>query len=220
MFEAKHSEIATVPMQRRDVLAGLADPGPLCSAGAVMLPFALFRTLPARRWSVRFLGGDICFDDCPKTGPFNFSGAINTCSVREGLNGDVLALRLGPDEWLLIDSSVRGHSETEGRDEAAALAALDAAKWTIVDISHRNAAMRVSGGRARDVLNTGCLLDLDDRAFPVGRATRTLFGKAEIVLLREPDQNGVAHFRIECWRSFTTYVAGLLQQSARLIGAA
>src|SRR6056297_1591753 len=163
MFEAKHSEIATVPMQRRDVLAGLADPGPLCSAGAVMLPFALFRTLPARRWSVRFLGGDICFDDCPKTGPFNFSGAINTCSVREGLNGDVLALRLGPDEWLLIDSSVRGHSETEGRDEAAALAALDAAKWTIVDISHRNAAMRVSGGRARDVLNTGCLLDLDDR---------------------------------------------------------
>jgi sarcosine oxidase subunit gamma len=65
---------------------------------------------------------------------------------------------------------------------------------------------------AREVINGGCPLDLDDAAFPPGRATRTLLGKAEIVLLR-PDTPHT--YRIECWRSFAPYVRGLLAEVAR-----
>jgi sarcosine oxidase subunit gamma len=61
------------------------------------------------------------------------------------------------------------------------------------------------------VLNGGCPLDLDPSAFPAGAATRTVFGKAEIVLLREADDR----FRVECWRSFSDYVFGLLEAAAR-----
>jgi sarcosine oxidase subunit gamma len=44
-------------------------------------------------------------------------------------------------------------------------------------------------------------------AFPIGMCTRTLFGKAEIVLWR----TGEAQFHIEVWRSFAGYVWGGLR---------
>ena len=87
-----------------------------------------------------------------------------------------------------------------------------------VDVSHRNVAIDVRGTQVHDVLNTGVPLDLDDVAFPVGTATRTLFAKAEIVLVRCDDQDGLATFRIECWRSFARYLVGHLTQSAALLG--
>jgi sarcosine oxidase subunit gamma len=98
-------------------------------------------------------------------------------------------------------------------DDAAAIeAALSDEAHSLVDISHRNAAFAVSGGRAREVLNGGCPLDLDDRAFPAGMGTRTLFGKAEVVLLCSGSPSG---FRLECARSFAPYVAALLELNAR-----
>jgi sarcosine oxidase subunit gamma len=57
------------------------------------------------------------------------------------------------------------------------------------------------------MLNAGCPLDLDERAFPVGMATRTLFMKADIVLWRVAEQK----FHIEVWRSFAPYVWSLLE---------
>ena len=49
-----------------------------------------------------------------------------------------------------------------------------------------------------------------DAAFPVGAGTRTLLAKAEILLVRTaPDR-----YRVECWRSFATYVHGFLQEAA------
>jgi sarcosine oxidase, subunit gamma len=41
--------------------------------------------------------------------------------------------------------------------------------------------------------------------------TRTVFGKAEIVLWRPAEQS----FRLEVWRSFSPYVAHLLHEVAR-----
>ena len=113
------------------------------------------------------------------------------------------SLRLGPDEWLLIGPL--------GDQEAPAAGML-------VDVSHRNVAIDVRGTHVRDVLNTGLPLDLEDVAFPVGAATRTLFAKAEIVLVRCDDQDGLATFRIECWRSFARYLTNHLKQSAALLG--
>ena len=111
-------------------------------------------------------------------------------------------LWLGPDEWLVIDES--------GRDPLA-----DVAKVNIlhsaVGISHRNVGFLVSGKGAEDTLAAGCPQDLSLPVFPVGAATRTLFGKVEVVLLR----TGNDAFRLECWRSFSDYVFSFLTEAAR-----
>lgn len=121
-----------------------------------------------------------------------------------------IAARLGPDEWLLL-----APDDAEQALPAAWLAAVAETHHALVDIGHRNIAIEVGGRAAAAVLNAGCPLDLDDRRFPVGHATRTLLGKAEIVLLRLPDRDGLPRYRIECWRSFGRYVHGFLEESAR-----
>ena len=60
------------------------------------------------------------------------------------------------------------------------------------------------------LLNEGCPLDLDAAAFPPGRCTRTLFGKAEIVLWRRD----VDAWRVEVARSFAPYLLALLREAA------
>jgi sarcosine oxidase subunit gamma len=102
------------------------------------------------------------------------------------------ALWLGPDEWLLLADkplTMRG----------------------LIDISHRQVALRLSGPHAASALNMGCPLDLDPGVLPVGACTRTLFGKADIVLWRVAAQT----FHIEVARSFAPYVVALLREASR-----
>ena len=81
----------------------------------------------------------------------------------------------------------------------------------IIDISHRDAAIEVSGPRAAWVINAFCALDLHLAAFPVGMCTRTVFGKAEILLWR----TGAEEFRIDVARSFAPYVWACLEEARR-----
>jgi sarcosine oxidase subunit gamma len=119
--------------------------------------------------------------------------------------------RLGPDEWLI------GADESEADTLPAAIGAdLGARFHAVVDVSHRNVGIDVSGAKAAVALNAGCPLDLGEAAFPAGSATRTLLGKAEIVLIRRPGPG--LHYRVECWRSFSTYVHGFLVEAARSAG--
>jgi sarcosine oxidase subunit gamma len=117
------------------------------------------------------------------------------------VNGSRAALWLGPDEWLVID-----------RPEADLMALLRpvTALHSAVDVSHRNQAIMVAGPAAEAALNAGCPLDLTPAAFPVGAATRTVLGKAEIVLWRTEAET----FRVECWRSFADYCFALLTAGA------
>lgn len=117
-------------------------------------------------------------------------------------SGSRMALWLGPDEWLIIDE--------DEADLAAALSRVRALH-SAVDVSHRNLAIFVSGPNAEAVLNGGCPQDLSLAAFPVGACSRTVLGKAEIVLLRIDEQT----FRVECWRSFSDYVFTFLSEAAR-----
>lgn len=116
------------------------------------------------------------------------------------------ALWLGPDEWLMI---------AEGADATALGAALDAALGSIphslVDVSHRQTGIVVSGAVAARALSAGCPLDLHPSAFPVGMATRTIFDKAEIVLWRR----GASALHVEVWRSFAPYLVAALSEAAR-----
>lgn len=115
-------------------------------------------------------------------------------------------LWLGLDEWLLL--------APDGETDALFKTLTDALRGepaSIVDISDRQVAIGVSGRKAAETLNAFNALDLHEDAFPVGMCTRTLFGKAEIVLWRTaPDV-----FHIDVWRSFASYVLGCLDEATR-----
>jgi heterotetrameric sarcosine oxidase gamma subunit len=113
----------------------------------------------------------------------------DTCRVI--VDGDRAVMWLGPDEFMLLAPTC---------DIAAA-----------IDVSHRDTAIELSGLRAAWVINAFCALDLELAAFPVGMCTRTVFGKAEILLWR----TAVETFRIDVARSFAPYVWACLDEASR-----
>lgn len=134
---------------------------------------------------------------------FALDTPMSTCVV----DGVRTSARLGPDEWLLLDPQAQSKTL-----ESELVALLSGRMASLVDISHQNVGIAVVGTYAREVINGGCPLDLHDSAFPPGSATRTLLGKAEIVLLRPSEKHA---YRLECGRSFAPYVHGFLSQVAR-----
>jgi sarcosine oxidase, subunit gamma len=132
--------------------------------------------------------------------------ALPVAPSRAACEGETAALWLGPDEWLLI-----APPEARDRIATALKQAAAAGASAAVDVSHRSAGLVVTGRSAARLLASGCPLDLDMAAFPVGMSTRTLLNKAEIILWRtQPDT-----FRIEVWRSYVPYVAGILAEVIR-----
>jgi sarcosine oxidase subunit gamma len=132
-----------------------------------------------------------------------FGTPLPASPCRAATLGARAALWLGPDEWLLL-----------APEDDAVMAALSASladvAGAVVDIGHRQVAMRIDGAHAATLLNGGCPLDLDADAFPVGMCTRTVFGKTEIMLWRRAADG----FHVEVARSFATYVHALLREIA------
>jgi sarcosine oxidase, subunit gamma len=130
--------------------------------------------------------------------------AEEACRAR--IQGVRATLWLGPDEYLLL-----GSDETAKEFTLASLErALQNTPCALVDVSHRQFALEVSGLHAATILSGACPLDLDLGEFPVGMCTRTVLAKADIVLWRIRDDA----FHIEVWRSFNGYVCGLLREIA------
>jgi sarcosine oxidase subunit gamma len=134
--------------------------------------------------------------------------AEEACRAR--MQGARATLWLGPDEYLLYGAD-------DAVTEAATIATAEALDRALVDvphalvnISHRQFALEVSGPHAATILSGGCPLDLDPAEFPIGMCTRTVLAKADIVLWRIRDDA----FHIEAWRSFNGYVCGLLREIA------
>jgi sarcosine oxidase subunit gamma len=101
--------------------------------------------------------------------------------------------------------------DSTSSDIAAALDnAIGGVPHAVVDISHRQFALEISGPHATTILNGACPLDLDLAEFPVGMCTRTVLAKAEIVLWRTAEDV----FHVEVWRSFAGYVTGVLSEIA------
>ncbi|WP_333824626.1 sarcosine oxidase subunit gamma [Pinisolibacter sp.] len=124
--------------------------------------------------------------------------------LRASESGSRAALRLGPDEILLL---APGEDAEAIRGELAAK--LPAGAHSLVDVSHRQIGLVVEGRSAALCLAAGCPLDLRPAAFPIGMATRTIFLKAEIVLWRQADDR----FHVEVWRSFAPYLVGHLSDA-------
>jgi sarcosine oxidase subunit gamma len=134
--------------------------------------------------------------------PLGFALPLQPC--RAVTAGNRSALWLGPDEWLIL---------TPASDFIApALAqAMQGCPHSLVDVSHRQCGIELSGSTAADVLNAGCPLDLAQPAFPVGMCTRTVLAKSEIVLWRM----SAGTFHLEVARSILPYVRAFLHEAAR-----
>ncbi|RWP00507.1 sarcosine oxidase subunit gamma [Mesorhizobium sp.] len=183
---AKESAAAAPSVERRPALAGQE----LSVTGVTL---AVLR--PAQRISLR--APDASVAALSKALGVELPRKPKTSAAKAGRT----ALWLGPDEWLVIDEM--------GKDPLA-----DCAEVTVlhsaVGISHRNVAISVIGPAAAATINSGCPQDLSLDVFPVGAASRTILGKAEIVLLR----TATDAFRVECWRSFSDYVFTFLSEAA------
>jgi sarcosine oxidase, subunit gamma len=127
-------------------------------------------------------------------------------ACRAATAGDRAALWLGPDEWLLLAPAPDGAGLRTRLEQA-----MDGKPHSLVDVSHRQTSIEISGADAVPALNAGCPLDLDPRVFPVGMCTRTILAKSEIVLWRTAPVN----FHLEVWRSFAPYVWQLLEEASR-----
>ena len=131
---------------------------------------------------------------------------LSNLACRSDTHSRRSALWMGPDEQLLLTPVTEGGAVATQLREA-----LGALPHSLVDVSHRQLALEVSGPTAQTLLNAGCPLDMHPSAFPIGMCTRTVLGKADIVLWR----TGPESFHVEVWRSFADYVARFLSEAAR-----
>jgi sarcosine oxidase subunit gamma len=113
---------------------------------------------------------------------------------------------LGPDEWL-VTSPFRSPQDLE-----AGLRAAVGAGGAVVDVSAQRTTLRLRGGHVRDVLATGCAIDLHPRAFPAGSAAQTVLGQAGVVLLALDDT--ATHYQLLVRTSFARYLAAWLMDAA------
>ena len=159
---------------------------------------------PASRWVLRGAAPALAAAGAA------FGPVPSTLAGRAVVLGARAALWLGPDEQLLLAPA------SEADALAAALAgALAPLPHSLVDVSHRQVGLTVSGRHATLLLNAGCPLDLAVSEFPSGTCTRTVFAKAEVVLWR----TDVERFHLEVWRSFAGYVSELLAEIGRELRA-
>jgi sarcosine oxidase subunit gamma len=135
---------------------------------------------------------------------------LGASACRASVSAEWAALWLGPDEQLLI-----GPADLGPAFAARVSSLLHDVTHSLVDVSHRQGAIKVTGVHAAALLNASIPLDLSPAQFPVDACTRTVFAKAEVVLWRRATD----WYHLEVWRSFMPYVAGLLAQAEQEFGA-
>src|SRR5262249_11516514 len=144
---------------------------------ASMASMTASRTLPARASAAgwRTLDPQSCWslrvDLAAAAGPFAAAGLpLSVDACRAVTRNEWSALWLGPDEQLLVGPDT-AHAQLAPRLAAA----LDGIAHSIVDVSHRQVAIELSGGNAPELLAMACPLDLDLHVAPVGFCTRTVY---------------------------------------------
>ncbi|HLE19495.1 MAG TPA: sarcosine oxidase subunit gamma family protein [Vicinamibacteria bacterium] len=125
-------------------------------------------------------------------------------------NPELIALWLGPNEWLLL--TPRDQQARIGDALRTALGDMFAA---VTDVSDGQTMITVRGAHARDVLGKGCSLDLHPRVFGAGRCAQTLLARAGVVIRQRDDSPS---FDVIVRRSFADYLARWLKDAAREYG--
>ncbi|MFJ9562415.1 sarcosine oxidase subunit gamma [Streptomyces fuscichromogenes] len=121
--------------------------------------------------------------------------------------GELTALWLGPDEWLVV-----GRPGTERDLESRIRTAAGDEPVAVTDVSAQRTTLLVSGPRARDLLAHGCALDLHPRAFGPGRCAQTTLARAQVTLVaRDESRSG---FWVLVRSSFAGYLVDWLLDAA------
>jgi sarcosine oxidase subunit gamma len=185
---------------------------------------SLPRTAPLQSWSERFAAlpdgvqivaepfvamADLRVDPASPAAPAVAAhlGVALPTTPSTWVEGDTArVIWLGPDEWL-VASPFRSPQDLE-----AGLRAAVGAGGAVVDVSAQRTTLRLRGGHVRDVLATGCAIDLHPRAFPAGSAAQTVLGQAGVVLLALDDT--ATHYQLLVRSSFARYLAAWLMDAA------
>lgn len=133
-----------------------------------------------------------------------FGVPLPEAACRAGTGRGRAALWLGPDEQLLLAPSEQARAVEE-----ALTAALAGIAHSLVEVSDRQVAIAITGQGGSELLNSGCPLDLDLAEFPAGMCTRTVLGKAEVVLWRR----SASEYHLETGRSYSGYVLEWLREA-------
>ena len=127
-----------------------------------------------------------------------------------GGKGGLLALWLGPDEWLVVTPPDAQAPLAESLE-----AALQGVHASVADVTGGQTVITLSGPKAREVLAKGCPLDLHPTVFRPGDCTQTLLAKSNVTLRCVDDSPS---FELTVRRSFAEYAALWLQDAAQEYG--
>ncbi|MFI2041181.1 sarcosine oxidase subunit gamma [Streptomyces bottropensis] len=121
--------------------------------------------------------------------------------------GQLTALWLGPDEWLLVGPPGSARDLEDGIRTAAGDEPV-----SVTDVSAQRTTLLVAGPGARELLSHGCALDLHPRAFGAGRCAQTTLGRTQVVLVAR-DEPGTG-FWVLVRSSFAGYLTDWLLDAA------
>jgi len=127
-------------------------------------------------------------------------GPLPTVPCTASRLGDADVLWLGPDEWLLLADP--------GQQQVLAATLRDAIgeeDGYVTDVSAQRTAVALTGPKVREVLASGCSIDLHPKATPLGSCVQALLAQTGVV--RDEDAAG---FLLLVWASFAGYFADWL----------
>ncbi len=134
-----------------------------------------------------------------------FGFALPAANTTAG-DADTIALWLGPDEWWLV---VPGPDPEAGLALAEKLrAALTGHFAAVTEVGESRTCIRVSGPRARAVLQKGCPLDFHPGVFTAGACAQSCLAKATVLIHLGADESVTEGpiFDIYVLRSFAEYL--------------
>ncbi len=133
-------------------------------------------------------------------------------------DADTIALWLGPDEWWLVEP---GPEPDAGPQLAENLrAALTGHFAAVTEVGESRTCIRVSGPRARALLQKGCPLDFHPSVFKAGACAQSILAKAGVTLHLFADESAAQAgaegpvFDIYVLRSFAEYLWVWLEDAA------
>lgn len=127
--------------------------------------------------------------------------------------GDLTALWLGPDTWLVTCPPAQTDAHIKSLRQA-----LEELHAAVTDLSDGQVTLRLAGPSARDLLAKGCPLDLHPRSFPAGSCARSLLAKAAVLIHLLDDGPQGALFDLTVTRSFAHYLWSWLEDAGREYG--
>jgi sarcosine oxidase subunit gamma len=153
-----------------------------------------------------------------------FGFALPTTANETAGDGDTIALWLGPDEWWLV---VPGPEPEAGPELAEKLRAALAGHFAAAtEVGESRTCIRVSGPKARALLQKGCPLDLHPRAFAAGACAQSILAKAGVTLHLFADESAAQAgaegpvFDIYVARSYAEYLWAWLEDAGAEYGVA